>query len=244
MTNLVGEELSDPWSDSVLSREHVKKAFTPMLYGSGKSATQLWDKNNLTWGVEDMVRAETLIQSGAFAVASKFKEFVIDHVKPKEDMTVMIGDDVFDIKCNRYHHLGDKTTRYSIYDTTTDRIRTIENTSRREVADLKAFKRYFLTLLVHNLDSQVADRVSGAVYDNYEWCIDIHDAFIVSPEAALFTRNEYANQLEHLHTNRKAILGGYFVSIGIGAEAQKAWNDLQTVIEPMDTFECGLMALK
>ena len=244
MTNLIGEELSDPWSDDVLSRNHVKKAFTPLLYGSSRSATQLWDKNKLAWTLEQMVRADTLLQTGAFAVANKFKDFVIGHVKPKEHMNVTIGSDNFNIQCNRYHHVGDKTTCYSIYDTTTDRIRTIENTSRREVADLKAFKRYFQTLLVHNLDSQVANAVAGAVYDNYEWCIDIHDAFIVSPEAVLFTRNEYADQLEQLHTNRKEILGGYFASIGIGAESQKAWNDLQAMIEPMDTFQCGLMALK
>lgn len=82
------------------------------------------------------------------------------------------------------------------------------------------------------------------VYDEYQWVIDIHDAFIVSPEAAPFTRKSYATRMNSIHEARESILSNYFISIGIGQESNAQWQLVKDAVTPMDSFTCRHMALK
>ena len=81
--------------------------------------------------------------------------------------------------------------------------------------------------------------------DKHGWGIDIHDAFIVHPNAALDVRRWYAAELTHVYNNRATILTNYFKSIGIGNEAKAEWNRLMSMVHPITgTFKANLMALK
>lgn len=81
--------------------------------------------------------------------------------------------------------------------------------------------------------------------DKYGWGIDIHDAFIVHPNAALDVRRWYTAELTKIYENRTSILTNYFASIGIGAEAQAQWNKVKELVQPVQgAFKANLMALK
>ena len=80
--------------------------------------------------------------------------------------------------------------------------------------------------------------------EKYGWGIDIHDAFLVSPEAANDVRTWYAEALTEIYNNRETILSNYFVSIGIGAESQGDWERVKRMVKPLQSFQCRKMALK
>jgi len=245
MTNVLGSNLNDPWQCEGIPRTMFKHASTPLLYGSSKSCHELWQDRGHSYSMEQVHLFNEQLRTGALGVANQFKEFIINNCKPSEQMTVTIGSETFDIECNRYRHIGEKTTQYDIYDTQTAVLRRITHSSVRKVPDLEQFRRYFVTLLVHNLDSQVANNVIDKTIDKYSWAIDIHDAFIVHPNSASDVRKWYCNELNTIYANRKQILSDYFASIGIGGEAQAQWTSLQAMVHPIEgAFECQPMALK
>jgi hypothetical protein len=244
-TNVKGTKLRDAWYVEGLTRLKVKKAATPMLYASSQDCESLWQSSGIEYSLDDVRIFMEELNTGSLSVANVFKEFIIRNVKPKETMKVNIDNEVFTIKCNRYKNVGDITKAYSLYDTKLDRIETIYHTSTHKEADLEQFRRYFQTLLIHNLDSQIANRVTKATIEKYGWCIDIHDAFVVNPEAALFVRKEYAKEIEGINSRRADILANYFYSIGIGAESQGAWEKVKYKTKlSKGRLKCNLMALK
>lgn len=98
---------------------------------------------------------------------------------------------------------------------------------------------------MHNLDSQVANSVISKVMDKYNWGIDIHDAFIVHPNAARDVRRWYSQELTNIYNNRHTILANYFKSINIGPEAQAHWDRLTQLVVPVTgAFKANPMALK
>ena len=244
MTNCHGTELSDPWAFEGMSRTMFKHAATPRLYGSSRACYELWDDWNHEYTLEQVELFNAELASGPLGLADALKEFIINNVKPTEAMTVKIGRENFSIECNRYRQVGEVTTSYDIYDTADKSIRRLHHTATKKVADLDQFRRYFVTLLIHNLDSQVADFVVGKVMEKYGWCIDIHDAFLVNPEAADDVRTWYAQALTDLYTNRASVLSEYFASIGIGSEAQGNWKRVKDMVVPVEDFVCNKMALK
>lgn len=244
MTNLYGDKLSDPWAFEGIPRTQFKKAATPLLYGSSRACHELWQDGGFEYTMDQVKAFNTELANGAFGVANQFKEFLINHCKPKQTMTVKIYKDTFNIECNRFRNVGEKTTKYDIFDTETNSIRRIHHTTTKKVADLEQFRRYFVTLLIHNLDSQVANTVIEKCMDKYGWGLDIHDAFIVHPNSARDVRTWYAEEMDTIYANRKQILTDYFQSIGIGAEAQAEWNRVKAMVKPMQGFKCNRMALK
>jgi hypothetical protein len=245
MTNVIGETLEDPWKLEGMSRMMLKKAATPMLYGSSQQCHELWQNNGISYTAEDIERYTKEMADGPFGVANLLKEFIINNADPKTNMKVKIWDEEFDVSCNRYRNVGEKTRAYKIWDSIDERYNIVMHTDTKKVPDLKQFKRYFMTLLVHNLDSQVANTVIGKVMEKYGWGVPIHDAFIVSPAAAADTRRWYAEELEKIYENRDSILQNFFRSIGITSAAKKQWDDLQAKIVPFEgTFKASHMALK
>ena len=86
-----------------------------------------------------------------------------------------------------------------------------------------------MTLLIHNLDSQLADFIEL----NTDWCLAIYDAFIAHPADAEQIEVAYCTFMKRLHTNRKVILKDFFDSVGITTKS-KQWADLQMVIKPLE----------
>jgi hypothetical protein len=245
MTNIVGDILQDPWKLEGMSRLMLKKAATPMLYGSSQQCHELWQNNGISYTAEDIELYNKQIADGPFGVANLLKEFIINNADPKTEMKVKIWDETFEVSCNRYRNVGEKTRAYKIWDSIDKRYNIVLHTDTKKVPDLQQFKRYFMTLLVHNLDSQVANTVIGKVMKKYGWGIPIHDAFVVSPAAATDTRKWYAEELEKIYNDRKRIMASFFKSIGITSAARQQWEDLQAKIVPfVGEFKVNPMALK
>jgi len=241
--NMHGKTLSDPWNRG-MDRTKFKHAATPSLYGSSQPCHILWQNKGHKYSMEDVHAYNQQLTTGSLGVANQFKEFLIHNCKPKATMQVKIWKDEFTIECNRFINKGETTKRYKLYDSITGHNRTIKHTDTVRVPDLNQFRRYFVTLLIHNLDSQVADRVAEKLMDKYGWTIDIHDAFLVHPRAAADCRKWYAQEIDELYANRHQILADYFQSIGIGPEAQTKWDTVKSMIQPVESFKCRRMALK
>lgn len=244
MTNVIGDILSDPWEFDGIPRTQFKHAATPMLYGSSKPCHELWQDKGHKYTIEQVHAFNSELATGALGLANAFKEFIINNVKPQAEMTVKIWNETFTIECNRFKQVGERTTSYDLYDSVSGKIKRIHHTTTKSEPDLEQFRRYFVTLLIHNLDSQTADTVIGKTIENFLWGMDLHDAFIVNPEAASDVRQWYADMLTKIYENRSQILADYFLSIGIGAEAQGQWNKIKEMVQPIESFKANLMALK
>lgn len=232
--------LKDAWTFQGMSRDQFKKATTPLLYGSSQDCRTLWKAKKIEYTPEQVKAYNKELTSGPLAVADKFKDFIINNVKPKEEMTVKIWGETFQINCNRFRNVGDYTKRYDIYDSTSATVKTIYHTHTHKEADLGQFKRYFVTLLIHHIDSRIADDIALQL----NWVLPIYDAFIVHPADAMQVRKLYTSNLDKLYADREVILSEYFKSIGIDSKASVAWSELQTHIVPVQNYKAQLSCLK
>lgn len=246
MTNLIETPvLSDPWYIPGIPRKQLKVALTPILYGSSKDPASLWRSKNIKFTMEQVQLVNKELTTGAFGVVNSFKDFIIKWVDTMPEMQVNIMDEEFTITCNRHKAVMDTVVAYQIYDTTTDTYPVIYNVKQQVTPDLTAFKRYFPTLLAHNIDSQVMDKLVGSVISTHGWALDIHDAVIISPEAAADVRQWYGEYMKTIYENRKDILNNFFASIGITQVAAKEWQDLMGKVVPLDgEFVPNPMAMK
>lgn len=176
MTNVIGDVLQDPWKLEGMSRLMLKKAATPMLYGSARACHELWQNNGINYTAQDIELYNKEMADGPFGVANLLKEFIINNANPSVEMKVRIWNEEFSISCNRYRNVGETTKAYKIWDSVDQQYAIVLHTDTKRVPDLEQFRRYFMTLLVHNLDSQVANVVIGKVMAKYDWGIPIHDA--------------------------------------------------------------------
>lgn len=239
-TNVMGDELEDAWTVPNIGRDQFKKAMTPLLYGSSQSAKSLWKANKIEYTDDQATAFQREITLGYYNVANQFKEFIINNVQPKEEMTVNIWGEEFRIYCNRYRNVGDYSTSVDIYDPVKNRVKTIHHMHTSRVADLVQFKRYFVTLLVHNLDSRIADKIAMEL----DWGIMIYDAFITMPNDTMIVEDTYTGSLNDINRDRTKILNEYFKSIGIDSKAGAEWKELQANIIPVEEFKAQSTALK
>ncbi len=238
--NAIGNTLSDPWSHDVITNRIQMKTIMRKCYGSSMPANQMWQEMNIPFTAEEALAFEQELETGPLAVADKFKDFIIQNVKPQETMELNLNNQSFTIKCNKHYNVGDITNIFDFYDTNTNSIRRIHNTNTIKKADLKAFKLWFVTGLIHGLDSQIIDNTADAVMDAYDFCIDIHDALILDAEATDYARDIYCSgrnksepSLEQIHRDRNSILSNYFTSIGIAPSKINEWNtDVKPLIQP------------
>jgi len=252
-TNMIGSTIGDAWKHDVIVNRIQFKTIMRVCYGSSLPADQMWKDMDIKYTTEEVLAFEQELETGELAVANKFKDFIIVNVKPKEQMKLKIDNEEFDIECNKYFNLGETTNQFDFYDTYSNSIKRIHNTKTVKKPDLKSFRRFFVTAIIHNLDSQVEDNTVNAVMDAYQWAIDIHDAIILCCEATDYAKDVYCNgnnpeepSLKRIHTNKNAILGKYFTSIGIGSTKLSEWKrDVQSHIEPFKgKFNCNRAILK
>jgi hypothetical protein len=209
-TNLTySGKLHDIWSIEGLNRKQVKACLQPTLYGSGATVEKLWRNGDISFTTEQVSIMLKALYSLLFKAGLDFRNFIMENVKPYSEMKVRIWNDTFSIRCNKFRwDKGEKR----VYPILTERNKVSVIT--REVfltPDLEQFRRYFITLLIHNLDSQIADYIC----QHMDWVLPNHDAFIVHPNDVEQCSSIYTKKLYKLYRNRKKILSDYFQSIGI-----------------------------
>jgi hypothetical protein len=241
-TNVIGETMEDVWSFKDMPRKWFKTIMTPTLYGSSQKPKSLLKSKKIIAPATMISDVTRELRSGDLSVANDFKELIINGVEPEEVMYPVINGECFEIRCNRFQSKGDYVKEYSFYDNETKLVQTIHHTHTKQIPDLEQFRRYFVTLLVHNLDSQGANRVCEAI----SWIIPIHDAFILHPNDAKLARKVYCDFLNYLWANRATIIKEYFESIGCtGKEARRQWKELSKKIKPLEgQLEALFSALK
>ena len=234
MTNVIGSTLEDAWKVDGISRSKLKCVMTPKLYGSSRTTEEFWKKDKLKFTPEDVKIVAKELQTGAFGLANAFKDFIINNCNPADEMEIKIGDDEFGISCNKFRNVGEKLKAYNIWDSVDEQYSTILHTDTKKVPDLEQFRLFFMTLLIHNLDSQVMDYITDKLMVKYGWAIPIHDAIVCSPAAAADVRIWYNEAILNIHNNRKTILRDYFKSVGINALAADAWEKVKAMVVPFE----------
>ena len=78
--------------------------------------------------------------------------------------------------------------------------------------------------------------------DEYNWCLGIHDAIILCPEAANTANEEYCNgdvmSLKTIVNDRKEILKGFFKSLGLmNRKGAQEWAKVKEKLEDIGTVE-------
>ena len=232
--------LNDAWGHNVVTnRKQFKTAMRP-LYGSQLSAQAMWNDMSLEYTQEEVNAFQHELSNGEFAVATAFKDFLINNAQMTPEMTLVVNGESRKTYCNRFYNRGESTTTYDLFDTFTGRIRRIHNTSTIRIPDLTSFRRYTVTGLIHGLDPQPLDNTASHVIDAYGFLIDIHDAMIIDAEACDFARDVYANgttpdepSLKQIHRDRKSILQNYIRSLNIPASAIAEFNEVMALVEPL-----------
>ena len=239
-TNVIGGTIQDAWGHSVITNRLQFKTIMRVCYGSSAEPAKMWMDMDIPYTQAEVNAFQMELETGDIAVANKFKDFVIQNANMKENMTVVIDNNTFDIECNKYYNVGETTGKFDLYDSKSHSLRRISNTETVKKADLKRFRLFTPTCLVHGLDSQVEDNTVNHIMDMYGWCIDIHDAIVLDAEATDDAKDIYCSgktdeepSLERIHRERNNILGKYFTSIGIKPSKLSDWNtDVKPHIEP------------
>ena len=219
-TNMIGTKFDDIWTVPYCSRNHIKKALTPKLYGSNQHTKALWDKNKLEYTQIQLNKVSEDLSTGIYANANNFKDFIIGKVQPQERMKVKVFNEEFWIECNRFKWEETCQINYAVYTSAQGLLKKITRTVSL-VPDLKQFKRFMVTCLLHNLDSQIANKVCLDI----DWVISNHDSWTIHPNDAYAVRKSYTDSMYCIYENRHQILEDYFKSIGINEKYEEMKHD-------------------
>jgi hypothetical protein len=244
ITNVISDStLNDPWGQiENVSRTPTKDVVMRWGYGSSQSATRILDAKKRKYTAEDVLALDKGLKTGPYAVLNAFKNFLISNCSLSETIYPVVWNDQLEVPCNRHHTKGDKPIIYSMLNNKGKLQRLIHWKTVKE-ADVKSFRRWVVTGLIHGIDSQIVN----AIMAQMDWAIDIHDAVICNPEDATKVRKLYAEQLEAVYTNRQSILNNYFASIGIKStnKTKLEWAKLKSMITPIEgEFKCSMWAMK
>ena len=252
-TNMIGRTIGDAWHHDVITNRIQFKTIMRVCYGSSMPANEMWKEMKIPFTTDEVMAFETELDTGSVSVANRLKDFIIQNARPQKTMTIKLWDEEFEIECNKYFNIGEATNKFDLYDTHSNSIRRIHNTETIKRADLSSFRRFFPTLLVHGIDSQIEDNTVDAVMDAYGWAIDIHDAIILDAEATEYAKDVYCSgrnrnepSLEKLFKTGNQILSAYFTSIGIKSNKLVDWKtDVAAYIDRhTSTFRCNRIVLK
>jgi len=251
-TNMIGNTIQDAWKHDVVTNRVQFKSIMRIIYGSSMPTSQMWLEDDIQYTTEELQAFSQELKDGELAVAAKFRDFLIKNANMKEEMNIVVDKEEFTIYCNKFRNVGEKTTKYDVYNSATNSIRTIQNTSTKKVPDLKRFAVSTVTTLIHNLDSQCMNNTVEAVIDKFGWVIDIHDAIIVCPEVVDYARDIYCSgtdsdkpSLERIYRERNSILSKYFTSIGIRPSKIKEWGEVMSKVDKFEgEFRCNRIVLK
>lgn len=230
-TNVINpSELLDAWHVPGVPRLHTKTVGTPVFYGSAQTATKLLRSKKLDYTKDHIKILNKEFNRGAFGVIKGFKDFLIQNSSVETPIINMkIWDDEFEVEVNKFKPVSAQVNAYKVWDTASKRAVVFLNHEPIKVPDYDRFRLYYPTGLVHNLDSQVMNKVLEQLE---EWAIAIHDAILVLPGSQ--ARAIYVQVLEELRANRTRILANYRQSIGATSNtANIAWAKLMDKVEPL-----------
>jgi len=209
-TNVIGSTLSDPWYIKGVRRKAGKAYFTPTFYGSAQSATSLIVKAGFKVDKDELHAIHREANTGAFSLLRAFKDANIqNYTNHKPVIEIKIMDDTFNLTVNKFKQAGARIVVTEAWNG-----KKYQRSFTHEpilIPDYSRMKTFFQTLLFHNLDSQIMDKIANATD---EWMLTIHDAAIVLPGTARRTRKAYALQLKEVNNRRNSILSGFRQSIG------------------------------
>lgn len=199
------------WDIKGLSKNHVKFAQTPYVFGSSASIKTLWSKNGLKFTAKqiDLMRYEQ--SKGRFAIANEFKDIIIKHSHPTPIMQLQVGTERFTVECNRHKNVGDSTKSYVVLNSAIRKFTIIQHTNTHKVPDLKQFRRYFVTGIIHNKDSYILDNICSKM----KWILPIHDAGIVTWSGATDMRTHAVAEMVEANKTGRSTVYHYLKSINI-----------------------------
>lgn len=242
-TNVIGTELSDPWYIEGVRRLSAKAVGTPVFYGSSRSAIALIRSKRIDVDKEEVNRIRREFASGRFAVMKQFKDALIRNYSVEQPIIpIKIWNDSFDVHVNKFKSAGSRVVVTEGFDHSA---RTFKYSFTHEpilVPDYKYMKLFWATCLVHNLDSQIMNRIAS---NTDKWLLTIHDAIISLPSHAGLFRKQYASLLKEINTNRYSILQEYRKSIGATSmKSDVAFHKLFKSVVPADDTEFLPTAMK
>lgn len=217
------------WEIDGMSKNHVKFAQTPYVFGSSASIPHLWTKNKLTFTPEQVriMRHEQV--KGKFAIANEFKDIIIKHCNPKASVKLQVGRENFTVECNKTRNVGETPHNYIVLDTEADKFKVITHTLTHKVPDLQSFRRYFVTGLIHNVDSQILDNICLRM----DWILPIHDAGIVTWEGGTQMRDLAFIEMNDLRDDGRSIVYNYLKSINLDKSGFVKFAKLLAKIDAM-----------
>ena len=217
------------WEIPGLSKLHIKKAQTPYVFGSQAPITKLWKKSKLKWTADQVKLMKYHQTHGKFAIANMFKDIIVNHCQPEAVMNLNVDNEHFTVECNRFKYVGDTTKQYVVYNSTTKNLEVISHMSVVKVPDLFRFQTYFVTGIIHNLDSQIMDFMCNLM----EWVLPIHDAGIVTIAEARKFKHLASDKMKDIHSRGYEIVYNYFKSINLDDAGWKKFALLVKLVKEL-----------
>lgn len=240
-TNVIGSTLSDPWYIEGVRRLAAKAVGTPVFYGSSQSATTLIKSKGLISTNEEIAAIRKEFSTGGLAVMKLFKDALIQNYNVQTPtLQINIMDDTFTVTVNKFKQAGARIVITEAWNG-----KKYQRSFTHEpilIPDYSRMKLFWATCLIHNLDSQIMDKIANATD---EWMLTIHDAAIVLPGTARRTRKVYALQLKEVNKRRNSILSGFRQSIGATTlKADVAFMKLHAATTQAENVSFNITAMK
>lgn len=147
-TNLINpNEFKDFWTIKDIPRRLVKKAATPLIYGSSMKPRELWTHYNLEYTDKQVVKMNYEVEQGKLSYAEEFKNCIINNVKFNAINTVNIWNDTFKVYCNKFKENEESLEKYNVWNSVSKKF-TLLYRKEKNIPDLNRFKTYSVTLLI------------------------------------------------------------------------------------------------
>ena len=242
-TNVIGDELSDPWHIEGVKRSSGKAVGTPVFYGSSQSAKKLLKANGITPCRTEIKLINKEFSQGAFSITKMFKNAIIsNYSNHAPSIKIKIFNDEFVVHCNKFKTVDSTINITTAYDSDKRKYSTAITRKPIRIPDYSRFKLFWATCLIHNLDSQSMDNIAIAID---EWMLTIHDAVIALPGTCGKVRKQYSHELKAVNENRRTIIRDFRNSIG--ATSMKADIDfmkLDKAVQQADEEVFNASAMK
>jgi len=247
-TNVIErDDIQDAWHIDGVRRLSAKSAGTPMFYGSGATVTALLASKGINIDKDEVRAIRREFSKGSFSVIKALKDATIKTASINTpSYTVTAWGEAYTVEVNKYRTVASDLKPYMVWNPAKSRTKTFFMHKPIKVPDYKRFSLFMMTGLVHNLDSNIADKVCRTIQCADEDVVAIHDAFLVLPVSASKARHTYADQLNKLSEDREQVLTNYRNSIGaVGRKADKAFQLVCDLTEPLEgKLEAEVSALK
>ena len=241
-TNVIGSEITDPWNIPGVRRLSAKLVGTPTFYGSSQSAVSLLRSKNQSIIPDELHAIRQEFNEGGLSVLKGFKNALINgYSKHTPNIHVNIWDDSFTVEVNKWKQASSTIVVTEVYTT-----RGYKKSFTHEpvlIPDYDYMKLYWATCLIHNLDSQIMNKI--LIKLDQEWILSIHDAAIALPGVCGRIRKSYAIELKQINIKRKSILLSYRKSIGATSMKDSvAFMKLDKSIQQAPDVEYNACAMK